>query len=82
MQIVVAEDRLAEAKLAWMLPVRTLTQLLRSSWPRILDLVRAGGMYGLGEQAGHWSPKARGVEREARILKQRVQAVPLRRRRV
>jgi hypothetical protein len=64
--IVVAEDRLAEAKLAWMLPVRTLAHLLQSSWPRILDLVRAGSMYGLGEQGGHWSPKARGVEREAK----------------
>jgi WD40 repeat protein len=64
--IVVAEDRLAEAKLAWMLPVRALTQLLEKSWPRILDLVRAGGMYGSEEQAGHWSPKARGVERESK----------------
>lgn len=63
--IVVTEDKLAEAKLAWMLPVRTLTQLLGSTWPRLTEVVRSCAMYGLGEQAGHWSPKARGVEREA-----------------
>jgi hypothetical protein len=64
--IVVAEDKLAEAKLAWMLPVRTLSQLLGSSWPRLTDIVRSAAMYGPGELAGHWSPKARGVEREAK----------------
>jgi WD40 repeat protein len=64
--IVVAEDKLAEAKLAWMLPVRTLTQLLGSSWPRLTAIVRSCSMYQPGELVGHWSPKARGVERDAK----------------
>jgi hypothetical protein len=63
--IVVAEDKLAEAKLAWMLPVRALVQLLQPSWPRLAAIARSGALYGPGELAGHWSPKARGVEREA-----------------
>jgi hypothetical protein len=64
--IVVAEDKLAEAKLAWILPVRTLTQLLGSSWPRLTAIVHSCSMYEPGELAGHWSPKARGVERDAK----------------
>jgi WD40 repeat protein len=64
--IVVAEDKLAEAKLAWMLPVQTLTQLLGSTWPRLIAIVESSSMYQPGELAGHWSPKARGVERDAK----------------
>jgi WD40 repeat protein len=64
--IVVAEDKLAEAKLAWMLPVRTLIRLLGRAWPRLKAIVRSCSMYEPGELAGHWSPKARGVERDAK----------------
>jgi hypothetical protein len=64
--IVVAEDKLAEAKLVWMLPVRTLTKLLGSSRPRLAAIVRSCSMYEPEELAGHWSPKACGVEREAK----------------
>jgi hypothetical protein len=64
--IVVAEDKLAEAKVAWMLPVRTFTKLLGSSWPRLTAIVRSCSMYEPGELGGHWSPKARGVERDAK----------------
>jgi hypothetical protein len=49
-----------------MLPIRTLTQLLRSSWPRLTDILRSAAMYGPGKLGGHWSPKARGVERDAK----------------
>ena len=64
--IVVAEDKLAEAKMAWMLPVRILTKLLGSSWPRLTAIMRSCATYEPGELGGHWSPKARGVEREAK----------------
>jgi WD40 repeat protein len=75
--MVVAEDKLAEAKLAWMLPVRTLIQLLEPSWPRIAAIVHSSSMYYVSawaeklsarstELSSHWSPKARGVERDAK----------------
>jgi WD40 repeat protein len=63
--IVVADDTLAEAKLAWMLPLRVLTRLLQPSWPRLATIMRSGALYGPEELASHWSPKARGVERDA-----------------
>jgi hypothetical protein len=63
--IVVAEDKLAEAKLAWMLPIRTLTKLV-GSWPRLAAIIGSCSLYQPGELAGHWSPKARGVERDAK----------------
>jgi hypothetical protein len=56
--IVVAEDKLAEAKLAWMLPVRTLTQLLGPSWPR----PSLGSWAAIGALKGHsgtWSGDGR-----------------------
>jgi WD40 repeat protein len=58
--IVVADDRVAEAKLAWMLPVATLVDY----WAGLAPLVRAWAVWGPGELEGHWSPRARGVARE------------------
>ncbi len=58
--IVVADDKRAETKLAWMLPLRTIVQY----WPPLEALVRHWALYEPGELASHWSPKARGVERE------------------
>jgi hypothetical protein len=49
--IVVAEDKLAEAKLAWMLPIRVLTALLAPSWPRVAAIVQSRSLVRPGELA-------------------------------
>jgi WD40 repeat protein len=59
--MVVSEDRLIDAKVAAMIP----TAVLARRWPSVDAAIRSWQMYGVGELATHWSPRARGVERDA-----------------
>jgi WD40 repeat protein len=56
--MVVAEDQLAEAKVAWMLPIEVLAR----AWPPLADLV-PNRLWLDPEFRRHWEPRGRGVER-------------------
>jgi WD40 repeat protein len=60
--MVVTDDRDPQAKVAFMLPIRELAK----RWPPLDALVRACQLYGGGdhELTTHWSPRARGLERD------------------
>jgi len=59
--IVVGSDRDRDHRVAWMIPVRTLTRY----WPPLDDVVRHWSMYLRSEFVSHWSPRSRGVERHS-----------------
>jgi WD40 repeat protein len=59
--IIVGSDRDREHRVAWMIPVRTLTQY----WPPLDGVVRHWSMYPRSEFVSHWSPRSRGVERHS-----------------
>ena len=58
--IVVTAVRDPQARVAFMLPVRELAR----RWDPLEQIVRSWALYG-GELASHWSPRSRGVERDA-----------------